>query len=82
MQELGVNKFPFIQIFRNGLCVASFSTGAIHLFNRKLQETIQICNERTDVDWNVFVQDFQDEIQTNLKVRNDIRDELLSQVKP
>jgi len=67
VKSLGVNLTPFVQIYRNGLCVASFSTGPAHNFRVKAGSTLDLCTERTPADWETFERDFETQIQLNRK---------------
>jgi thiol-disulfide isomerase/thioredoxin len=61
-KSLGVTKTPFIQIYRNGSCVASFSTGPAHNFSRKAGATLDLCKSRTDEEWEIFLDEFKENI--------------------
>jgi len=66
LQSLGITKLPFVQIYRNSKCVASFSTGAqTYNFSRKVKETILACQQRTAQKdgWNTFLTAYETEIQ-------------------
>ncbi len=69
LRRLGVTKFPFVQIYRQGLCVASFSTGPSHLFVKKVRDTIDLCLERTPDVWDGYCNEFQQEMESNRKAR-------------
>lgn len=71
LRSLGVSKFPFVQIFRNGQCVASFSTGPSHLFVKRVRDTIDTCLRRTPDEWNSFLSDFATEIESNRRAREE-----------
>lgn len=73
LRSLGVTKFPFVQIYRKGLCVASFSTGPSHLFVKKVRDTIDLCLERTPDVWDSYANEFCDEIQSNQRARHALR---------
>jgi thiol-disulfide isomerase/thioredoxin len=77
LRNLGISKFPFIQIFRKGDCVASFSTGPTHLFLRKVRDTLDLCLERDGDCWEAFVTDFATEIESNRDARRKFQPELL-----
>jgi thiol-disulfide isomerase/thioredoxin len=72
LKSLGVTKFPFIQIYRYGKCVASFSTGPTHMFMRRVRDTLDLCLERDDECWNSFVTEFTNEIESNQLSRNNL----------
>jgi hypothetical protein len=79
LRSMGITKFPFVQIFRHGLCVASFSTGPVHLFGRKVQGSLDTCRQRSSQEWDDFMEQFETEIQDNLQARQQIQQhELLS----
>uniref|UniRef100_A0A7S1Y331 Thioredoxin domain-containing protein n=1 Tax=Grammatophora oceanica TaxID=210454 RepID=A0A7S1Y331_9STRA len=65
VKQLGVTKTPFIQIYRNGKCVASFSTGPAHNFRRKVDDTLKLVKTRTLEEWDKFEEDFAAEIDVN-----------------
>lgn len=69
LRTLGVSKFPFVQIYRRGQCVASFSTGPTHMFMRKIRDTLDLCLERDEDCWDSFVTDFAAEIESNQLAR-------------
>ncbi len=69
LRTLGVSKFPFVQIYRRGDCVASFSTGPTHMFMRKVRGTLDLCLERDEECWNGFSIEFATEIQGNRDAR-------------
>jgi thiol-disulfide isomerase/thioredoxin len=73
LRTLGVTKFPFVQIYRNGFCVASFSTGPSHLFVKRVRDTINLCLERTPDIWTEYRAEFDDEIQSNRKARQSLQ---------
>ena len=72
LRTLGVSKFPFVQIYRKGKCVASFSTGPTHMFMRKIRETLDLCSERDDACWESFETDFAGEIESNRLARKNL----------
>lgn len=76
LKPLGINKFPFVQIYWRGDCVASFSTGPSHLFRKKVDDTIQVCASRTPEGWQEVCRAFGAEIQDNHRVRNELRQQL------
>jgi len=69
LRSLGVSKFPFVQIYRKGQCVASFSTGPSHLFVKKVRDTIDSCLKRSPEEWNAFLSEFSSEIESNRQAR-------------
>lgn len=72
LRSLGVTKFPFVQIYRKGQCVASFSTGPSHLFVKKVRDTIDICLNRSPEEWESFVSEFSNEIEANQQARESL----------
>lgn len=72
LKSIGVSKFPYVHIYRNGDCVASFSTGPTHMFMKKVRETLDLCLERNDGCWSSFVQDFRKAIQSNRLARQEL----------
>ena len=77
LRQLGVSKFPFLQIFRHGDCVASFSTGPSHMFMRKVRGTLDLCLDRDEDCWKEFCDEFASEIRVNRDARNQLGRELL-----
>ena len=63
VKKLGVNLSPYVQIFRNGRCVASFSTGPAHNFATKTGSTLDLCTGRTPQEWSDFETEFAVPIQ-------------------
>jgi thioredoxin-like negative regulator of GroEL len=72
LRSLGVSKFPFVQIYRNGQCVASFSTGPSHLFVKKVRDTIDTCLKRSPDEWDAFLSEFANEIESNRQAREEL----------
>mmetsp|Transcript_20255 Transcript_20255/g.36555 ORF Transcript_20255/g.36555 Transcript_20255/m.36555 type:complete len:259 (-) Transcript_20255:310-1086(-) len=72
LRTLGVRKFPFVQIYRGGKCVASFSTGPSHIFVKKVRDTLDMCLDRTPEDWDAFVNQFYAEIEENTQARRSL----------
>jgi len=79
LRNLGLSKFPFVQIFRHGACVASFSTGPIHMFNGKVRDTVDMCLARSDAEWHAFEEQFSTEIQANRDARQELWKNLLAE---
>lgn len=73
LRLLGVTKFPFVQIYRGGNCVASFSTGPTHLFLRKVRETLDLCLDRDKDAWEGFYNEFATEIDANRDARRKLK---------
>jgi thiol-disulfide isomerase/thioredoxin len=59
---LGVKKFPYLMMFRNMECVASFSTGPAHNFRRAVGGTIKDRLATTDTEWEKIRSDLAEEI--------------------
>lgn len=63
---LEIKKFPFIQIYRNKECVASFGTGPAHNFQRIVGGTIDEKLSLTDEQWENFRTEFREQISGGL----------------
>lgn len=74
-QSLGISRVPFIQIYRHGVCVASFNTK--WQLENKLKETLEVCQYRSMMEWDVFMRKFEVEINMNKVVRRRLREETL-----
>jgi len=59
---LGIKKFPFLQIYRNTECIASFGTGPAHNFKRAAGGTIKDRLATTDAEWEKIRSDLSEEI--------------------
>jgi len=79
LRSVGVDKFPFLQIYRDGKCVASFSSGPIHLFEKNLVTTINNCSDRNEEQWEQFLTEFDEPIQSNVNAINVIREQAREQ---
>lgn len=66
IEKLGVKKFPFLQIYRNGECVASFGTGPAHNFQSIVGDTIEQKLKMSVEDWEAFRKEFQSEIANSI----------------
>jgi len=64
---LGIKKFPFLQIYRNMECVASFGTGPAHNFQRAVGGTIQDRLATTETEWEKIRSDLTEEIAGGLE---------------
>lgn len=62
---LEIKKFPFLQIYRNQECVASFGTGPAHNFQKLVGGTIDEKMSMTKEQWENFRFEFQEEIDRN-----------------
>jgi len=79
--SLGLDRIPFLQIYRNGICVSSFSaTQKISRTSRKmvlrprLLQHIDDCQRRSFTDWSAFWNRHQMEIEANKVARAKIRE--------
>ena len=68
VKSLGVTLTPFVQIYRNGNCVASFATGPVYNFAQKTGSTIDICLQRNEKEWTDFETEFAEPIANNRAV--------------
>jgi Thioredoxin len=78
LRALGVTKFPWIQIYRGGQCVASFSTGPSHMFMKRVRDTVTLCLERSPEAWQEFGNEFATPMEENAATRQRLRTELFS----
>lgn len=81
LKKLGLTRLPFVQIFRHGKCVASFSTGPSHMFAPKVRDTLQTCLARTQDEWDAFLREFDAPIQENIQSQEVLRDYVRERVK-
>ncbi|KAL7570467.1 hypothetical protein ACA910_004252 [Epithemia clementina (nom. ined.)] len=75
LKQLGLIKFPFVQIYRKrtGDCVASFSTGGTsYMFTRRVRETLNAVLERTPNEWQAFDRDCRAAMDENHNVRRHV----------
>lgn len=70
---LGVETYPFIQIYRNGQCVASHGTESEKTFEPIVHDTIQRELSMTSEDWDSFLQAFAEPIQVSMKKLETLR---------
>ena len=80
LKLLGVTKVPFLQIYRNGDCVASFSTK--WKLGESLRDALSIIEKRNAEDWNQFFHQFAGEIADNKAARTRLRVEVLLDPSP
>lgn len=66
VSELGIKKFPYLQIYRNRECVTSFGTGPAHNFQRAVGGTIDQKLSMTEDEWEAFREEFKTEISGGL----------------
>mmetsp|Transcript_5594 Transcript_5594/g.7892 ORF Transcript_5594/g.7892 Transcript_5594/m.7892 type:complete len:272 (+) Transcript_5594:115-930(+) len=67
IRTLGVKKFPFLQIYRNRECVASFGTGGSHNFQRAVGGTVEQKLNSSEEEWDAFSSEFKTEISEGLE---------------
>jgi len=67
IEQLGVKKFPYIQIYRNRECVASFGTGPAHNFQRMVGSTVEQKLNTPVSEWEAFRSEFKNEISEGLQ---------------
>ena len=79
LRLVGVSRVPFIQIYRNGSCVASFAASSppSSKLESQLQATIDSCQQRSKTDWMKFCQHHREEIQHNKNARQTIRSKIV-----
>lgn len=63
---LEIKKFPFVQMYRNNECVASFGTGPAHNFQRAVGQTLDEKLSLTEQQWDSFRSEFKKEIAGGL----------------
>jgi len=73
LRSLGVSKFPFMQIWRNGQCVSCFGAAPIHSFQRRLKDTLDVCKQRSPQEWSDFAECFAKEIRSSQEALDQIR---------
>lgn len=64
---LGIKKFPFVQMYRNRECVASFGTGPAHNFQPAVGGTLDEKLAMSESQWEQFRSEFKNEIADGLK---------------
>jgi len=67
IEQLRVKKFPFLQIYRNKECVASFGTGPAHNFQSIVGDTIDQKLKMSQEDWEAFRDEFKSEIASSIQ---------------
>jgi len=71
---VGVTRFPFIQIYRNGERVASFGTGPAHNFQKIVGDTIdQMLYHTSQEEWQVRRSAFASEIDKSVDNLKELR---------
>jgi len=80
-QSLGIDRVPFLQIYRNGICVSSFSatqktgrTSRKIVLRPRVLEHIDACQRRSLTDWLAFRDRHDAEIEANKAARARIRE--------
>ena len=79
--SLGIDRVPFLHLYRNWICVASFSatqkmslTSTKIVLRPRLLENILICQNRSMLDWSSFRKTYNKEIEANKAARTKIRE--------
>lgn len=79
--SLGIDRVPFLQIYRNGICVSSFSatqktsrTSRKIVLRPRVLEHIDACQRRSLTDWLAFRDQHDAEIEANKAARARIRE--------
>jgi len=73
LETLGLTKLPFIQIYQNKKCVASFSTGGqTYTFKKQIKSTLSSCKERSPEEWHEFLTTYQTDIEGQRKGVDDL----------
>jgi len=73
IEELEIKKFPYLQIYRNRECVASFGTGPAHNFQRAVGGTVEQKLNTELSEWNAFRSEFKSEISSGLEMLERLR---------
>eukprot|EP00537_Pseudo-nitzschia_pungens_P008420 CAMPEP_0172378990 /NCGR_PEP_ID=MMETSP1060-20121228/69701_1 /TAXON_ID=37318 /ORGANISM="Pseudo-nitzschia pungens, Strain cf. cingulata" /LENGTH=345 /DNA_ID=CAMNT_0013106723 /DNA_START=175 /DNA_END=1210 /DNA_ORIENTATION=- len=80
-RSLGIDRLPFLQIYRNGICVASCSavervgrTSTRLVLRPRLLEALEVCRGRSASGWVAFRKAFAPEIEANLAARSGLRE--------
>ena len=71
---LGVDRFPFIQIYRNGQCVASHGVDSDRQFGPLVHDTIQNELAMRNSDWDAFLTAFAEPIRQQTETLQRLRD--------
>ncbi|VEU35999.1 unnamed protein product [Pseudo-nitzschia multistriata] len=84
-RSLGLERVPFLQIYRRGVCVASFSatkatgpTTTKMVLRSRLSEHLEACKRRSDADWSAFRRRYAGDIEANASARRRLRAELVA----
>jgi hypothetical protein len=70
---VGVSRFPFIQIYRNGERVASFGTGPAHNFQKIVGDTVDQLLHTSPEQWEDRRRTFASEINHSLENLKELR---------
>lgn len=70
---LGVETYPYIQIYRNGQCVAAHGTESDKMFEPIVNDTIQRELTMSPEDWNAFLTTFAAPIRASTEKLNSLR---------
>jgi thiol-disulfide isomerase/thioredoxin len=73
---LGIESFPYIQIYRNGQCVASHGTESDVTFEPIVKDTIERELLMSMDDWNAFLTAFAIPIQASTAKLNELRNNI------
>jgi len=80
--SLGIDRVPFLHIYRNGICVASVSatekvsrTSSKIVLRPRLLENIEACQRRSLSEWSVFRDKYDKEIEANKAARLKLRED-------
>ena len=74
-KTLGILKTPYLQIYRNSECVASFATGPAHAFQRVVGDTILSKWNMSNEEWEIFRKEYQTEITNGLLQLDQLKQE-------
>lgn len=72
-ETLAVTTFPYIQIYRNGQCVASHGTQTAQMFERIINDSIYNFLTMQSEQWDSFLTAFQEPIQASTDNLNTLR---------
>lgn len=51
LMALGVDRYPYIQIYRNGELVSAFATGPSYMFKKAVFDSIDGLLNRSEAEW-------------------------------
>jgi hypothetical protein len=74
---LQITTFPYLQIYRNGRCIASHATVSESVFERIVSDTVQQFLGMSEPQWESFLTDFAEPIDNatrNYESMRDLRD--------